>query len=97
MEKKTNQLQKKLKNELVNKMHVLKISPQYFEDVCFGKKNFEVRINDRGYKVGDRLMLFEYPSIKKRYTFRTVQYVLLGGQYGIEKDYVVLGLQPRKI
>lgn len=40
--------------------HELKILPKYFEDVMTGKKNFEIRKNDRDFKVGDYLLLKEY-------------------------------------
>ena len=35
------------------KVHNLKIKPQYFKDVVSGIKTFEVRKNDRNFKVGD--------------------------------------------
>ena len=39
--------------------HVLKIRKAYFEEICAGKKRFEVRRYDRPYTVGDRLRLCE--------------------------------------
>lgn len=39
--------------------HVLKIRKAYFEEICEGKKRFEVRRYDRPYTVGDRLRLCE--------------------------------------
>lgn len=39
--------------------HVLKIRSAYFEEICAGKKRFEVRRYDRPYTVGDRLRLCE--------------------------------------
>lgn len=44
------------------KTHELKIDPQYFEAIADGRKTFEIRKNDRNYKVGDRLVLREYDS-----------------------------------
>lgn len=40
--------------------HHLKILPEYFEEILAGKKPFEIRFNDRGFKVGDRVELKEY-------------------------------------
>lgn len=40
--------------------HHLKILPEYFEEVIAGKKPFEIRFNDRNFKVGDRVELREY-------------------------------------
>ncbi|WP_422698913.1 DUF3850 domain-containing protein [Enterococcus durans] len=39
--------------------HELKILPEYFEAVVSGRKQFEIRKNDRDYKVGDQLILRE--------------------------------------
>ena len=73
--------------------HELKLIQPFFEDVFRNKKNFEVRKNDRNFKVGDRLKLIEFPSENPRYVLKDIEYILEGGQYGIEKDYVVLGLK----
>jgi len=40
--------------------HELKIWPQYFKPVQEGQKNFEVRVNDRGYQAGDIVELNEW-------------------------------------
>lgn len=39
------------------KKHNLKILPQYFEAVINGCKNFEIRKNDRFFKLNDILFL----------------------------------------
>lgn len=39
------------------KTHELKLDTKYFEDVKSGKKNFEIRNNDRGFEIGDILEL----------------------------------------
>lgn len=44
------------------KIHELKIYPQYFEKVLDGSKTFELRKDDRGYEVGDRLILREFKA-----------------------------------
>ncbi len=75
------------------KIHELKLQQPFFDDVYYNRKKFEVRKNDRNYKVGDRLKLTEFPSENPRYVLKDIEYILEGGQYGIEKDYVVLGLK----
>ncbi|MEM5599315.1 DUF3850 domain-containing protein [Niallia circulans] len=48
--------------------HFLKIQPQYFEEVRNGNKSFEIRKNDRDFKVGDTLYLQEYNPLEQEYT-----------------------------
>jgi ASC-1-like (ASCH) protein len=83
-------------------LHELKTWPEYFQAVARGDKTFEVRKNDRDFRVGDELLLKEYqPSYacldREYYTGRVlhryVSYVLHGGNFGIEEGYVILGLQ----
>jgi Domain of unknown function (DUF3850) len=53
--------------------HKLKCWPPYFEDIASGRKNFEVRFNDRKFKVGDVLVLQEYvPSDSERIIGRSI-------------------------
>lgn len=40
--------------------HALKCWPSFFGDVCDGSKTFEVRRDDRGFRVGDTLRLMEF-------------------------------------
>ena len=41
-------------------IHELKIWPQYYERVKEGLKTFEVRLDDRGFQVGDTVILKEF-------------------------------------
>ncbi|WP_087024452.1 DUF3850 domain-containing protein [Thaumasiovibrio subtropicus] len=40
-------------------VHELKIQPKYLEAIIRGDKTFEIRLNDRNFKVGDRVMLID--------------------------------------
>jgi len=76
--------------------HALKTIQPYYAEVISGLKTFEVRKADRPFKVGDTLLLQEYLS-EGGYTgleekFEII-YILSGGQFGIEKDYCVLGIK----
>jgi hypothetical protein len=42
--------------------HRLKVDPQFFDDLVNGRKSFEVRLDDRNFKVGDILHLWEWGS-----------------------------------
>ena len=60
--------------------HELKTWPEYFEAIWDGRKNFEYRLNDRDYQVGDLLHLREYDPHTSEYSgreiVRSVTYVL---------------------
>jgi len=77
--------------------HHLKTWPEYFEAVRRGVKTFEVRKDDRSFSVDDYLVLEEYDPRTEDYSGRVltrrVSYMLRGGKFGIERGYVVLGLQ----
>lgn len=47
-------------NNLTSKVHTLKIDQQPFLDICSGAKTCEIRRDDRGFKVGDTVRLFEH-------------------------------------
>lgn len=74
-------------------IHELKLKAPYFQDVWTGLKDFEVRNNDRNFQVGDRLKLIEIEVKRPRFILKDIKYILKGGQYGIDKNYVVLGLK----
>ena len=74
--------------------HELKIQPDYFKAVFMGIKTFEIRKNDRGYKVGDMLILKEWVPETKRYTgkmvARKVTYIT---GYQQKPGYVVMAIK----
>lgn len=53
------------------KTHELKLDIKYFDDVKSGKKNFEIRKNDRDFQVGDILELKAWDSSLEQYSFKT--------------------------
>lgn len=93
--------------EALAAVHDLKVWPPYFDALADGSKPFEVRRDDRQFRVGDVLRLREWdlhPGTAqeieaKGYTGREVTlrvtYVLAGlaaHQFGVAQGYCVLGL-----
>ena len=78
-------------------IHELKILPNYFDDVMSGRKTFEVRKNDRDFRVGDLLALNEYDADKKEYTRNSclvyVDYILKDDGY-CKSGYVIMTIKP---
>lgn len=77
--------------------HELKTWVEFFDDVLFLRKIFEVRKNDRNFQVGDKLLLREWDNINSEYTghkcLREVSYFLTGTEWGISEGYCVLGIK----
>lgn len=71
------------------KVHELKIVPEYFRAVKEGKKKFEIRKNDRNFKVGEYIDLREY-SGDKGYTGNRLCLKIV---YMIESDWFPQGLK----
>lgn len=77
-------------------VHDLKVLPQYFYDVKSGKKQFEVRKDDRDYRVDDFLFLHNFDGnsyLDDEPLLCKVTYKLPGGRFGIEEGYCVLGIE----
>jgi hypothetical protein len=77
-------------------VHELKIWPTYYWDVFEGRKTFEVRYNDRDYKVGDTLVLKEYSPTREEYTdwymVARVTYLLSDSRW-LQPGMVILGIK----
>ena len=81
-------------------VHYLKIKEEYYRDVMIGLKTFELRKNDRGFQVGDILMLIKLDDkgnetdqvIRKKIT-----YILKDcPQYGLKEGYAILGISDEE-
>ena len=81
-------------------IHELKTLPIYFEEVIEGRKSFEVRKNDRNFKVGDMLALNEYDAEKKEYTGNSclvyVDYILKDENY-CKNGFVIMAIKPCEV
>lgn len=82
-----------------NKVHVLRIWPEYFKAIFLMQKKFEIRKDDRNFQVGDFLHLQEWEpteELEGRYTgdslMRKIGYIFKGGSFGVQEGYVILSL-----
>lgn len=85
--------------------HVLKTWPEPFQAIVEGYKAFEVRKDDRGFAVGDTLVLKEWDprpynegrahppvGFTGRWLRCTVQYLVPGGSWGLPEGLCVMSL-----
>ena len=79
--------------------HELKIYPKYFEAIIDGKKTFEIRKNDRGFRVGDRVVLKEWDNIvySGREIHAEIKYILDDKFIGLADGYVAFSIGIYKI
>ena len=76
--------------------HELKITQPFFNGVFTGKKKFEVRRNDRDFKVDDVLILKEYIPETRSYTGEVIRVVvtyILDDENYCKDGFVILGIE----
>lgn len=82
-----------LPSQQEKKVHDVKLGTTFFDDVKTGRKTFELRKNDRGYKEGDTIVMHEYKDGTT--TGRTIEkkiVYMLEDFTGLEDGYCILGL-----
>lgn len=75
-------------------IHELKILPEYFEALLECEKEFELRKDDRDYRVGDILVLEKWDGEKYTgdYLQCKIKYILRNcPEYGLADGYCILG------
>lgn len=78
--------------------HVLKLQPRFAEDIKSGRKTFEVRRDDRGYKVGDVLAFTDLGGGPCGMASYEVVYKLAHEDFpdGIPQGYCILGIKKHE-
>jgi len=83
----------------MSKIHILKTWPESYQSIKKGFKTFEVRKNDRDFKLNDVLVLQEYDPNMELYTGEmgsfTITYILQG-EFGLPKDISVMSIVPEE-
>lgn len=83
------------------KAHELKTWPEYFEAILDGRKRFEIRKNDRGFEVGDHLILMEYDPTESKYSDREiyceVDYIMHGKKFGLILGYCIMNIVVKNL
>ena len=78
------------------KLHILKIESVYYNEINFGIKTFELRKNDRDYKVFDLIHFVDTNGQDFKENCNNVYqiiYILKDVEkYGLDKDYCILGI-----
>ena len=83
--------------------HALKTWPEYFEHLLYGLKTFELRKDDRGFQIGDKLLLQEYDPHGQEYSGREIEKTIIhllrhrpkagcAAEFGLSPGYVILSL-----
>lgn len=92
-EKADEEKMQQLPSQQEKKVHDVKLGTTFFDDVKTGRKTFELRKNDRGYKEGDIIVMHEYKDGTT--TGRTIEkkiVYMLEDFTGLEDGYCILGL-----
>ena len=93
-EQEETEMIKTLPSEKEKKVHDIKIGKEFFEDVKNNVKTFELRKNDRNYKVGEILELHEYEAGEETgRTCRKLITYMLKEFTGLQDGYCILGIK----
>lgn len=73
--------------------HLLKTETEYYQAVERDEKKFELRKNDRNFKIYDYIILEEVVrGVKtgRKLQSKQIKYVVHGGKYGLEEGYCII-------
>lgn len=83
--------------------HVVKSWPEFFIPILAGSRRHELRLNDRGYNIGDELLLCEYDPKTEQYSGRqltvkitsvtSAQIPCAVSNQALDKRFIILSIQ----
>lgn len=78
--------------------HFIKILEPYADAIIDGRKNFEVRQNDRGYNAGDKVcfrVLYQNKTLFPTHPLNDKTYLItyVHSGLGMQNNYVVFGIE----
>lgn len=80
---------------IIPQNHIFKIKEEFYCDIRFYNKRFEIRKNDRDYCVGDTIEFIVNDKLEP-YKW-IITYVLKDvPEYGLDKDYCIFGIKLLK-
>lgn len=76
--------------------HALKTVEPHFTELWEGRKTFELRKNDRDFKVGDRLFLrlYDGQTFGNKGLMAEVTHILSDFPDGLKEGYCILSIEP---
>lgn len=82
-------------------LHELKLNEIYVTSIIMGDKTFEIRLNDRNFKVCDLIHFtpVDEKGIEVRDIYHikdnkyVITYIFNGGAYGLDRDYCVFSFK----
>lgn len=78
--------------------HTIKLREDYIQSVLSGEKNFEVRLNDRGYQKGDFVKFQAVsregcPYLNQELEDKTFEITYVHSGLGLKENYVVFSIK----
>lgn len=79
------------------KVHKIKLKYQYCDDIIYGRKTFEIRLNDRAYQTGDIIKFISIDSLDNHCEhnieehFYEITYVI--SHQGLKDNWIVFGIK----
>lgn len=77
--------------------HELKIMPRFYRQIVNKTKTFEIRKNDRDFKIGDTIRLREYNQGYTGFATNIIVVGIFGGleaeSFGVQKGFVIISFK----